>query len=232
VYRLANLIKSQSVYLVAVALLFMSSCGPSRRIRPAYEEKEVITQEKIEVEAYLFDAKLRRQGKPTSFRLEIFQTDSVMALGGRAYLGKGALKGLLTTDSLEVYFPSSNEYLYESLSDLFATAECTNTAPKLSLLHLFASLPDSLAEMEEVSVASDYTNLKHPEFVISLPDCPWVIELTYDWQETGWRIQDFMFDNGNDITLKAKRRTYKKETQVPYSKFRLVPPDGAIRITP
>ena len=212
--------------------MLMGSCGPGRRIRPASEERVAIVQEKIEVEAYLFDAKLRRRGKPTSFRLEIFQTDSVIALGGRAYLGKGALKGLLTTDSLEVYFPSSNEYLHESLSDLFTTAECTNAAPKLNLLHLFTCLPDSLAEMEEVSVASDYTNHKRPEYVISLPDCPWVIELTYDQREAGWRIRDFKFDNGNDITLKAKRRAYKKKAQVPYSKFQLVLPDGVGRITP
>ena len=184
------------------------------------------------MEAYLFDAKLRRQGKPTSFRLEIFQTDSVIALGGRAYLGKGALKGRLTTDSLEVYFPSSNEYLYESLSNLFATAECTNAAPKLRLLHLFTSLPDSLAEMEGMSVVSDYTDRKRPEFVISLHDCPWRIELTYNRHEVGWRIHDFKFDNGNDITLKAKRRTYKKKAQVPCSKFQLVLPDSATHIIP
>jgi len=212
--------------------LLMGSCGPGRRIRPASEERVAIVQEKIEVEAYLFDAKLRRRGKPTSFRLEIFQTDSVIALGGRAYLGKGALKGLLTTDSLEVYFPSSNEYLYESLRDLFATAECANSTPKLNLLHLFTSPPDSLVEMEGMSVASDYTNRQRPEYVISLPDCPWRIELTYDQREAGWRIRDFKFDNGNDITLKAKRRTYKKKAQVPYNKFRLVAPDGVTRITP
>jgi len=226
------MVELKGVCVVVAALLLMGSCGPGRIIRPASEERVAIVQEKIEVEAYLFDAKLRRQGKPTSFRLEIFQTDSVIALGGRAYLGRGALKGLLTTDSLEVYFPSSNEYLYESLRDLFATAECTNTAPKFSLLHLFTSLPDSLAEMEEMSIASDYTDRKRPEFVISLPDCPWVIELSYDRRETGWRIRDFEFDNGNDITLKAKRRTYKRKAQVPYSKFQLVLPDGATRITP
>jgi len=222
----------KGVCVVVAALLLMGSCGPGRRIRPEYEERVAIVQEKIEVEAYLFDAKLRRQRKPTSFRLEIFQTDSVIALGGRAYLGKGALKGLLTTDSLEVYFPSSNEYLYESLRDLFATAECANSMPKLNLLHLFTSPPDSLAEMEEVSVASDYTNRKRPEYVISFPDCSWMIELTYDRHEAGWRIRDFKFDNGNDITLKAKRRTYKKKAQVPDSKFQLVAPDGATRITP
>lgn len=214
------------------ALLLMGSCGPGYRGQPAGEENVEITHRKIAVEAYLFDAKLRRQGKPTSFRLEIFQTDSVIALGGRAYLGKGALKGLLTTDSLEIYFPSSNEYLYESLSDLFATAECKHTKLDISLLHLFTSLPDSLAEMEEVSISSDYTDHKRPEYVISLPDCPWVIELTYDQRETGWRIHNFKFDNGNDITLKAKRRTYKKKAQVPYNKFQLVSPESAARITP
>jgi hypothetical protein len=229
---LGSIVDLKGVWVGAATLLLIGSCGPGYRSQPAGEEKIEITHRKIAVEAYLFDAKLRRQGKPKSFRLEIFRTDSVIALGGRAYLGKGALKGLLTTDSLEVYFPSSNEYLYESLSDLFATAECTNTVPEFSLLHLFTSLPDSLAEMEELNIASDYTDRKRSEFVISLPDCPWMIELTYDRHETGWRIRDFKFDNGNDITVKAKRRTYKKKAQVPYNKFQLVPPASPTRITP
>jgi len=56
--------------------------------------------------------------------------------------------------------------------------------------------------------------------------------LTYDRKDVGWRIRDFKFDNGNDITLKAKQRTYKKKARVPDSKFQLVAPDGATRITP
>ncbi len=220
------------VVATVAALSLLAGCGSGFRSHTSDERQAPGEQSKITVEAYLFDAKLRRRGKPTSFRLEVFQTDSVIALGGRAYLGKGALKGLLTADSLEVYFPSSNEYLYESLSDLFLTAECPQTPTGFSLLDLFASLPDSLENLEDVSITADYTNDKRPEFAVSLPDCPWVIEITYDRHETGWRIRDFEFDSGNDVTLRARRRTYKAKVQAPNSKFQLVISDSATRITP
>jgi hypothetical protein len=199
---------------------------------PSAEERVDQKEEKVEVEAYLFDAKLKRHGKPTSFRLEIFQTDSVVALGGRAYLGKGALKGRLTADSLEVYFPSSNEYLYESLKTLLATTECPSGDFVLNLLSLFNAPPDSVEELKHVHVSADYGQQDHPEFDIHVKDCPWRIEMAYDRQEDGWRIQEFFFDNGQEVTLKASRREYKKQARVPLSKFRLVTPDDALRIMP
>jgi len=226
------MVEYKSICLCVTTLLLVGGCSSGHRVRPASEKKVEAAQEKIVVEAYLFDAKLKRQGKPTSFRLELFQTDSVIALGGRAYLGKGALKGRLTADSLEVYFPSSNEYLYESLSNLFVAAECSRAPSGLSLLHLFTSLPDSLEGMEDVSIAAEYTDSKRPEFLISFLDCPWRIELSYDRQEAGWRIRNFTFDNGKDITLKAKRRTYKKKVRVPSNKFRLATPGDVLRIIP
>jgi hypothetical protein len=56
--------------------------------------------------------------------------------------------------------------------------------------------------------------------------------MAYDRQEDGWRIQEFFFDNGQEVTLKASRREYKKQARVPLSKFRLVTPDDALRIVP
>lgn len=226
------MVELKTVCVGVVALVFVVSCTSGYRIPPVGEEKVETAHEKIEVEAYLFDARLRRRGKPTSFRLEIFQTDSVLALGGRAYLGKGALKGRLTADSLEVYFPSSNEYLYESLSDLFVTTECPNKLARLNLLRLFDSLPDSVEEMGSVRVMADYSNSKRPQFNIFLQDCPWEMELTYDWQGTGWRIRHFKFDNGKEISLKAQRREYKKKAFVRAGKFVLAIPVDVLRITP
>ena len=133
---------------------------------------------------------------------------------------------------MEVYFPSSNEYLYESLSDLFLTADCPEEVSGLNLLRLFHSLPDSIEEMGSVRVLADYSNGKRPEFTIYLQDCPWRIELTYDRREAGWRIHHFRFDNGKDVSLKASRRTYKRSARVPLTKFDLTIPGDAVRITP
>ncbi len=215
-----------------VALALLAGCSTWHKKYAADGQRLQSDQEKIAVEAYLFDARLRRKGKPTSFRLEVFQTDSVVALGGRAYLGKGALKGRLTSDSLEVYFPSSNEYLYETIRELFLTAECSQAPIELNLLHLFTSLPDSTEAMENIRIATNYDNSERPRFLIFLPDCHWHLELTYERQETGWRIRKIDFDNGRDVSFKATKRTYKKKVQIPLSKFRLVAPDGATRIIP
>ena len=216
--------------LVTLTLLF--GCGPGYKVPAAGGERKIREEEKVEVEAYLFDAKLKRQGKPTSFRLEIFQTDSVVALGGRAYLGKGALKGRLTADSLEVYFPSSNEYLYESVSELFQTTECSDTDFQLTLIPLFKTLPDSVEKLKHVSISADYGNRNRPAFDLFLSDCPWRIEMVYDWKDDDWRIRQFIFDNGKGVSLKARRREYKKKARVPFSKFRLAIPDDVLRIIP
>jgi hypothetical protein len=223
--RFCRRILESGVIFAALSFHVLCSCGYRKNV--AAEDRKQINSEKVEVEAYLFDAKLRRHGKPTSFRLEIFQTDSIMALGGRAYLGKGALKGRVMADSLEVYFPSSNEYLYKCLSNLIQSGDCPETPIAISLLHLFKTLPGSLDEMNHVQVTPDYSNPKRPKFRLFLSDCPWRLELTYDRQKTGWRVRRFSFDNGNNITLNARRREYKNRAHVSTNKFHLkVPPDA------
>jgi hypothetical protein len=213
-------------------LLTPVGCGPTYTVPPAGETSTVRRGEKVRAEAYLFDAKLRRHGKPTSFRLEVFRTDSVIALGGRAYLGKGALKGRLTADSMEIYFPSSNEYLYEPLSNLFATTPCADAAFFTNLPGLFTTLPDSMGSLNHVLLKADYSNPRRPTFTLTWPDCPWRLELTYDRRDTGWRLRRFAFNNGQDISLKARRREYKRRARVPARKFQLTVPADSRRISP
>ncbi len=175
--------------------------------------------EKIRVEAYSFDARLHRDGKPTSFKLRVFQTDTVLALSGTGYLGKGALKGRLTTDSLEVYFPASNEYLYEALADILTSSDCPVSPTGLDLLVLFRSLPDSLEPAEELRVTADYHNAGRPVFVVHSPGCNWRIELVYDRQKTGWRLREFDFDDGDRVRFHAERAKYKAEAKIKRSLF-------------
>jgi hypothetical protein len=163
-------------------------------------------REKIPVEAYLFDAKIRRDGKVNSFRLEIFQTDSLLGLSGRGYLGKGALKGWLGHDSLKVYFPTVNEFVYESVGDLLRSFDCSFDMPDIDLLSLFTRLPDDALFDVRLTVESDYSNHKRPEFVVFVSDCPWRIELQYDERKPGWRIRSFYFLDGNGSRPTAQRR--------------------------
>lgn len=183
--------------------------------------------QKIEVEAYLFDAKLRRDGKPTSVRLEFFQTDSVIGIAGRGYLGKGALKGRLTADTIEVFFPSTDEYLYEAVSDLMNSFDCTGQPPPISLFDLFRMLPDqALGKLDKANISIDRSSARYPRYEIRFADCPWQIELTYVRQKKGWRIKSFSFTDGDSTSLDGSRREYKRDAKVKLKKF-AVPVKGS-----
>ncbi len=217
---------------LALGGLMFSGCGSSRQAGPAGEAAGVASKQKVSVEAYLFDAKIRRDGKPTSFRLEMFQTDSVIALGGRGYLGKGALKGRLTADSLEVYFPSTDEYVYEPVTGLLASFDCLGELPPVNLVSLFSSLPDSVIDDINARVISDYSKPKRPKFRISFHQCPWEISLTYDRQGENWRVRRFSYSDGDKFSLKATRREYRHRVRVKASKFTIAVPPGTVRIIP
>lgn len=215
--------------LVGFTALFCG-CGSARKGADSNLEGTWQPSGKITVEAYLFDARLRRNNKPTSVRLEFYQTDSVIAIAGRGYLGKGALRGRLTADSMEVYFPTTDEYLLESVANVLGAADCSAPIPSFSLLQLFSDLPDSLLEGSGIMVESDYSEERHPRFVVSSPECPWKINVEYSLQDEGWRIKEFAFDDGDGTTLTGKRRTYKREAKVKATKFRVPTKPTSIRI--
>lgn len=218
--------------LACLLAIAVADCGPYRGGDGDFGERAAGAREKVEVEAYLFDAKIRRHGKPTSFRLEIFQTDSVIALGGRGYLGKGALKGRLTSDTLHVYFPATNEYVYEAVSELMSSFDCVGEVPHIDLMSLFSRPPDSVLDNDEFSVMADYGNSNRPEFRIGFRRCSWEINLVYDRRDDRWRVRKFSFTDGDETTLKATRREYKRWVRVNVSKFAVTVGAGAVRITP
>ena len=206
--------------------MLLASCGTQPRTAP-----EVST--KPGVEAYLFDAELRRSGKPTSFRLEIFHADTVMALSGRGYLGKGALRGRVTPDSLLCYFPSSNEYLQEPVLNLMNAIECQVAPRGVNLLDLFDRLPDAGTLDSTIDVVPNYQNGKRPTFIIYVENCPWQMELTYTSDEMlGWRLDEFVFFDGQDTRLKATLREFKAGASVKPDRFEVRIPADATRIIP
>ncbi|UCE24613.1 MAG: hypothetical protein JSU74_00755 [Candidatus Zixiibacteriota bacterium] len=224
-----NLNKSISCSLILCYLL--AGCGGGFRETGTRVKDESLEKQEVNVEAYLFDAKLRRRKKPTSVRLEFYHTDSVIAIAGRGYLGKGALRGRLTADSIEVYFPTTDEYLLESVARVLGSVECSGPLPPLSLLALFANLPDSVLREPGLSIESDHSDKRHPRYRISMNGCPWEIDLTYAWQDLGWRVKKFSFDDGAELTLKATRRTYKRSAKVKAGKFKIPVKLGSVRIT-
>lgn len=216
--------------LVALAAAIVA-CGPKQS-----EQAELVNplepNDEVTVEAYLFDTWLWYEGKRSSMRLEVFVTDSILAAGGRSYLGKGALKGWIRDDSLHFYFPQSDEFVYEPIVDLLQSVTCTDLAPRIAFLDLFYALPDSLVLDPQITLTADYTDSDRPAFRLGMADCPWQIKLEYDRRDPGFRIREFGFDNGDKLRIEARRREYRDETTVNSRKYGLAIPGSAIQLVP
>ncbi len=216
--------------LVVIALL--SACGgPGRPSTETSRPKEV-SGDRVRVEAYSFNSKLTRGNKPTTLKLEVYQTDSLLGLSGKGYLGKGALKGRLTADSLEVYFPSTKEYVYESLDNLLSTGDCPLPLADMNILSLFSNLPDSISLGPSLRVRANYKDRDRPVFDISKANCPWKIHLVYDLKDRGWRIREFDIRDGKETRLRGRIDKYKSSATVKASRLSVTPPPGAVQVSP
>ncbi|MCK4632010.1 MAG: hypothetical protein KAT79_02000 [candidate division Zixibacteria bacterium] len=224
--------RSFTCCVTVLLVVALSGCGTSYRRTPAGEKPDKRAQTKIPVEAYLFDARVHRDGKPTSFRLEIFQDRSDrsrLALGGRGYLGKGALKGWMRSDSLKIFFPSTREYVYEAVTDIFGSFNCVALNLDHGLERYFTEPPEVGGE-SGLTVELLQEKKKFREYVIHQPGCAWQLTLRYDLQKNGWRVKRFEFDDGDKFRLTGKRREYKARAMVWPSKFIVPIPAGAVRI--
>lgn len=221
------------LWLLLFCLPLQFSCSTNKsQLSPHEQSLKSDKDEKIVVEAYLFDAKLRRDGKPTSLRLEMYQSDSVIGLNGRGYLGKTGLKGILTADSLVLYFPTTNEFVAEGTAGLLASLPCEIDTRSLDLFSLFTNLPDSLSLDSHVRVESDYSKSNRPHFLLSIPGCLWEIRLIYDWKKQGWRLREFTYQNGKNTSFRATRREYRHRSKVRSSRLILNIPVSATRVSP
>lgn len=189
--------------------------------------------EKITADACSFNARLWRDGKPTTFKLELYYTDSLVGIAGRGYLGKGALKGRLSADSIRVYFPGTNEYYFESLNDLTSRSDCPVPLASLNVIRLLSALPDSLQMPDSLKVISNYSDPKRPTFSVRPinTECKWGVDLGYVLQGKKWTIEHFQFVDGEDLVLKATREKYRAGAGIPLKRFEVEPPGDAVRIT-
>lgn len=215
---------------LAGVVLAIAGCAP--RTEPGPEQGERQNLPDVRAEAYLFDTRIDFQGKRRSVRLEMFATDSLIGLGGRAYLGKGALKGWLDSDSLKLYFPSSNEFVYEPIGDLLQSFNCGDETPTVEVLSLFYQRPDAMKLDDNITLVTDTSDADRPAFTLQMPDCPWRMMIEYDRRDPGWRVREFEFDNGSDLQVSASRREYRADTEVSAAKFEVVVPSDATPIIP
>ena len=196
-----------------------------------FSDENKVGQQKVEVEAYLFDVKIRRKGKPTSLRLDLYQTDSVIAMFGRAYFNKGAFRGRLTNDSLKIFFPASNEFLQESIDALFSSFNCQGDLSGLPVFKYFSELPDSAFSETGLEIKTLINEKKKKSFEISASGCSWLMSLKYKKEDKGWRLNEFRFDDEQSVRIKGSRRIYKSSARILSGRFELAIPSDSYRIS-
>jgi hypothetical protein len=216
---------------IAVALLILAGCSATRKVMPVADESGSNATGKIQVEAYLFDAVLKRDGKTTSFRLEMYATDTIVALAGRGYLGKGALRGLMHSRSIQVYFPTSNEFVDEPYASLLSRSECRLELSSFDPVRLMFASPDSLTVDSEIRLVENNRSDKRREYSIS-SHCDWSLSLAYDLRPGGWRPVELSYDDGHGTSLRASRREYQPRAKVKPSRFDFSFPPDASRLEP
>lgn len=217
--------------LMAISLC-LSGCLGGTHVGDRYHSGGEMGQvAKIESEAYLYDVKYFKNGKKNSFRLEIYLTDSLAGLAGRGYLGKGALKGWLTDDSIAVFFPTVNEHLYEPVSALLSRYECSNGPSDVNFLKLFSDRPDITSLSNGLVIDVDSSRSKRATYAIHDPACPWSLKLTYDLRKVGWRLKRFEFDDGRSTRLQGDRRKFRDRAKISQNRYRLDIPVESGRIT-
>lgn len=216
----------KSIIISLLTFVLMLSC---QIVRPLGEEQK---SDKIEVEAYQFKAKLKQKKNPASFDLNIFQTDSVIAFTAKGYMNKGAMKGILTPDSLKAYFPLTNEHISEKITDFFALINCSGSPPNFNFFRLFSETPEFLKKNSSAIVDILELSPDRVKYNIRFYECWWYLDITYDKKDYGWRIRQFKFGDGKNSTLSGQRHQYKQDTNIKRNFFEYSVPFDAVRITP
>lgn len=215
-------------------ILTVLGCGQSyRKTKTVLETQgeDEKKSDKIIIDAYLYDVKIKQGMKQNSFRLDIYQTDSIIGLGGRGYLGKGALKGKLTNDSIFVFFPTIDEYLLESTPDLMASFNCSGDIHDFNLYSLFSRLPNEYLNSNDFIIEPFNSKGKIRKFNIRAKNCSWLMELSYDYKFDSWRLTSFVFSDGDDTIIKGKRRKLKNHVKVTPNRFTVPIKPSSVKIT-
>lgn len=187
---------------------------------------------KIEVDAYQFTGHVTNNGKKNTLRLEMYYTDSVIGILGRSYLNKGVLRGRLTSDSVNIFFPTEDQYVQEALAELFASDLCAVPLDDLAVDQMFLTLPDSLPVAELLLIDSDYSDRKRASFDIRADGCKWRLHLEYDQTKWGWRLREYDFSDGEEFRLNGSRDRYRSGAHIRASRLEPRPTTDAVRIRP
>jgi hypothetical protein len=210
----------------------MAGCAPTRQNAvPGEELKNPGTEQRGT--AFLFDVKVNRNGKKNSVRLDIYQRGDSLSVFARGYLGKGALKGLLTSDSVIAHFPTEEEYYTGKLESLISDSCQFGQNLERILVTIFRDLPDTSDLPSDISLRTLEDGKKKKRYHMESGRCPAAIDLQYDYHDKQFILEQIGFAlSDNSFQLDGKRRDFRTNVKIPEEKFQVNIPETATRIYP
>lgn len=206
-------------------LLCLASCAGNRQTISQQEQIIEMGEGDIRVDAYLFDCRLKRNGKLNSFRLDLFVTDSMAAFYGRGYLGKGVFRGVLRNDSLYVLFPTTHEYLMEAVPTLLHSGDCAPDLDEEMLLTYLLPIADS--RVKETGKKTHEITLDE-----TADNCAFHLHFSYKEKDDLWRPEGLEFSDLSTTELTATRRELRIGAKISRNRFDFVVPENSARISP
>jgi hypothetical protein len=227
--------KFGGLFFIAIALIFICGCALARRPHPKIEgETPSIKSTDSRGDAYLYDLTIVRKGKKNSLRLDLYHFGDTLSFFARGYLGKGVMKGLLTPDSLFVYFPTEDEYFAGNIEELADNRCLEGNNVERTIISLFSRRPSEAGFAAEgfyvVAIREADTQC---EYRLQSGACPEGIRLLYDFQGGKFAIKECELKTGNKaFNFRAVRRRWRLGANIPREKKELIIPESAVPIFP
>jgi len=226
--------RSLSVCLI-LSIIILSSCTVATR----KQSGETISAEEAKFgegrgDAYLFDAKIYRDGKKNSVRLDVYYKNEQAGVFARGYLGKGVLKGIIDKDSIIVYFPTEDQFYTGEIASL-VKGDCRHKFDFESIIiQLMTKLPSDIKDAGDdyyVTILKDKGKTR--EYRLESRHCPEHIILEYDLKENRFILDKIDFRTEDDsFRFKAERRKFRLNVDIPVNKIVFDIPEDAARILP
>lgn len=185
-------------------------------------------------DAFLYDARIYRDGRKNSVRLDVYRYADSLSVFARGYLGKGVLKGFIRGDSVLAYFPTEDQYFYGRLADILPGTCAAGTELEKLLVELFFRTPDEMQlNFEDLYLTVVKESRKERIYRLTARGCPESIELHYDLKEHCYLLEKIEYSNPDEsLKFMAERRRQKLNIDLPAEKKSVSIPETATRIYP
>lgn len=218
--------------VVILTALVLGACTGGRRQYPTDNPgRESELSKKVSVDAYLFDCRIRVNGVLRTVKIELYRIDSIVAIYGSSYLGRGAFRGRIADDSMLIFFPTTDEYLFEPNDRMLIANECGRLLSAMNLPALL-TIPGKAIFADSWFQVTTKQNSKRISSTVTSSECQWQFQVDHDLVSKSWQLKQLRLEEDGRLKFSAKRRSLRRGARIDRSRFDVAPTSSASRITP